>query len=291
MIISALHLLLTYQCNYECDHCFVWGSPRQTGVMTLTDIRRVLRQAEVAAEVEAIFYEGGEPFLYYPILWRGVEEAARRGFRVGIVTNGYWATAEEDALVWLTPLAPFLHSLSVSSDFYHADEMMSQQAQRANAAAEQLGIPVSTISVATPDDEDPSLTPLMCRGRAVEKLASKRPSRAWQSFTECPYEDLRDPGRVHVDPFGFLHICHGISLGNLYRTPLSEICLAYAPEADPVVGPLLRGGPAELAREHSLIPEKAYADACHLCYEVRQTLRSRFPDILTPDPMYGVFGE
>jgi len=29
MKLSSLHVLLTYQCNYECDHCFVWGSPRQ----------------------------------------------------------------------------------------------------------------------------------------------------------------------------------------------------------------------------------------------------------------------
>lgn len=291
MILSALHLLLTYQCNYECDHCFVWGSPLQTGVMTLADIRRVLRQAETAATVEGIFYEGGEPFLYYPILWRGVEEAAQRGFQVGIVTNGYWATGEEDALAWLRPLAPFVHSLSISSDLYHGDERLTRQAQRAAAAAEQLGIPVGTISVAGPDDEDPSLSTLMCRGRAVEKLVSRVPHYPWHGFTECPYEDLRDPGRVHVDPFGFVHICHGISLGNLYRTPLSEICRAYAPEADPIVGPLLRGGPAELARQYSLTPEEHYADACHLCYEVRQALRSRFPDVLTPDPMYGVFGE
>lgn len=291
MIISAVHILLTYQCNYECDHCFVWGSPRQTGVMTLADIRRVLRQAEGAAEVEAIFYEGGEPFLYYPILRRGVEEAADRGFRVGIVTNGYWATAEEDAVAWLSPLAPFLHSLSMSSDLYHADDVLSQQAQRAHAAAKQLNIPVSTISVAMPGDEDVSLATLMCRGRAVQELASELPSRAWQSFTECPHEDLRDPSRVHVDPFGFVHVCQGISLGNLYRTPLSEICLAYAPDSDPVIGPLLRGGPAELARQYGFVPQAGYADACHLCYEARRVLRGRFPKILTPDGMYGVPGE
>ena len=33
--ISGLHLLLTYQCTYECDHCFVWGSPWQSGVFTV----------------------------------------------------------------------------------------------------------------------------------------------------------------------------------------------------------------------------------------------------------------
>jgi molybdenum cofactor biosynthesis enzyme MoaA len=37
--LSGLHLLLTYECNFECDHCFVWGSPQNTGTMTLKDIQ------------------------------------------------------------------------------------------------------------------------------------------------------------------------------------------------------------------------------------------------------------
>ena len=38
MKLSGLHLLLTYQCTFECDHCFVWGSPWQTGTLTLEQI-------------------------------------------------------------------------------------------------------------------------------------------------------------------------------------------------------------------------------------------------------------
>ncbi|MFQ6004291.1 MAG: hypothetical protein ACE5OQ_02215, partial [Woeseia sp.] len=36
--LSGLHLLLTYACNYQCDHCFVWGGPWQSGTMTLATI-------------------------------------------------------------------------------------------------------------------------------------------------------------------------------------------------------------------------------------------------------------
>ena len=38
MKLTGLHLLLTYQCTFECDHCFVFGSPAQTGVMTIAQI-------------------------------------------------------------------------------------------------------------------------------------------------------------------------------------------------------------------------------------------------------------
>jgi MoaA/NifB/PqqE/SkfB family radical SAM enzyme len=289
MIVSSLHLLLTYQCNSECDHCFVWGSPHQSGTMTLADLREILRQAEVLGTVESLYYEGGEPFLYYPILREAIEDAAHRAFQVGIVTNAYWATAVEDALAWLRPLAGLIQDLSVSSDLYHWDDMLSRHVRNAQGAAGQLDIPTGTISVAQPDEAEASLDSLMYRGRAAETLAPRAPHRPWRSFTECPYEDLRDPGRVHVDPLGHVHLCQGISLGNLFRTPLIEICTTYDPDAHPVVGPLLRGGPAELARCHGFTPEEAYADACHLCYETRLALRRRFPEILTPDQMYGAF--
>ena len=41
------------------------------------------------------------------------------------------------------------------------------------------------------------------------------------------------------------------------------------------------------ARCHSLRPKARYADACHLCYETRVSLRPTLPDILGPDQMYG----
>jgi len=129
---------------------------------------------------------------------------------------------------------------------------------------------------------------VMYRGRAAEKLVHRAQAQPWEKFTECPYEDLRDPGRVHLDPFGNLHLCQGISLGNLFETPLKEICQRYDPEAHPIVGPLLQGGPAELARRYRLPDQVGYADACHLCYQTRNELRPQFPHILTPDQMYSV---
>ena len=132
--------------------------------------------------------------------------------------------------------------------------------------------------------------PVRYRGRAAVELAGKTPHQSWTVYTECPDEDFRSPGRVHVDPFGFLHLCQGITIGNLFDTPLSEICARYDPDAHPIVGPLLAGGPAELARHVGVLPQAEYADACHLCYETRRELRDRYPEFLGPDAMYGGFG-
>jgi hypothetical protein len=130
---------------------------------------------------------------------------------------------------------------------------------------------------------------VMYRGRAAEKLAPAAPTQSWEQFTCCPHEDLRDPSRVHLDPIGYIHLCQGISLGNLFDSSLAEICHRYDPNLHPIAGPLLAGGPAELARRYAIQPEAGYADACHLCYATRLALRSRFPETLGPDQMYGKF--
>jgi len=296
MNLTGLHFLLTYQCTFECDHCFVWGSPWQSGTMTLADIRFYLQQAQDTGTVTSVYFEGGEPFLYYPTLLRGVQLAHEMGFSVGIVSNSYWAISLEDALEWLKPFASLIDDLSVSSDLYHYSEAVSQQAQNASQAAEQLGIPLGFISVAQPEAEDvpaslgqlPAEAGVMYRGRAVEKLVPKAALHPWDKFDKCPHEDLIEPGRVHLDPLGYVHICQGIALGNLHQTPLQQICQTYDPHTHPINGPLLAGGPANLTRHYDLTPKAQYADACHLCYETRLDLRERFPEILGPDQVYGV---
>jgi hypothetical protein len=295
--LTGLHLLLTYQCNYECDHCFVWGSPSQTGVMTLGQVREICRQAQELGSVEWIYLEGGEPFLYYPVMVRAAQEAAELGFRVGIVTNDYWATTVEDAVEWLRPLAGVVQDLSVSTDLFHYDEVMSAQARNALAAAEKLGIPAGTIICEVPEGaagypaqprgEPVESGSIMFKGRAAVRLVEGVARRPWRELDECPHEALDDPGRVHVDHLGHLHVCQGLTMGSLFERPLVEIVAAYDPQAHPVVGPLLAGGPAALVERYDLPHEEAYVDACHLCYVAREMLRDRFPECLGPGQMYG----
>ncbi len=297
MKLTGLHLLLTYQCVLECDHCFVWGSPWQTGTMTLQVVEEILQQAQESGTVQWIYFEGGEPFLYSAVLLTGVQEAADRGFQVGIVSNGYWATSEADAIEWLRPFAGVLQDLSVSSDLYHWSETHSQQARDANAAAAHWGIPVGFISVAQPETVNAATatgqlptgeSAVMYRGRAVEKLADQAEKSPWEQFNQCPYENLRDPGRLHIDPFGNLHICQGISVGNLFQESLASICETYDPDSHPITGPLVTGGPAALIKHYKLPHETVYADACHLCNHACRLLRPKFPHFLGPDQMYGV---
>ncbi len=296
MELNGVHLLLTYACNLECDHCFTWGSPRNRGTMALQGVQEILRQAQALGSVKWIYFEGGEPFLYYPLLARGVELAADLGFKVGIVTNTYWATTADDARLWLEPLAGKMSDLSLSTDLFHGEETYSPEARRALEAARELGIPTELLMICEageharadvgqlPGDE----SAVMHRGRAADKLVHGKALHVWHGFGDCPHEDLRQPGRVHVDPLGHVHICQGISLGNVFEDGLVAVSRRYNPDTHPVIGPLVDGGPAELARRYEVPCGEGYVDACHLCYRVREGLRERFPNVLTPDQMYGV---
>ena len=297
MTLNAIHLLLTYRCTYECDHCFVWGSPWQTGTMTVRTIRKILNQARELGTVRRIDFEGGEPFLFYPVLLEGVALAKRKGFDVGLVSNAYWATDAGDALRWLQPFRKEIACLSISGDLYHSGEVMSKRVRHAQKAAEKLGIRTEILTIAQPEAVDAAgavgTIPagecgVMFKGRASEKLAGRSPLQAWRTFTECPHEDLRRPGRVHVDPLGFVHVCQGVAIGNVFRDTLKQIVGTYDPDAGPVTGPLLSGGPAGLVKRYRVPHADRYADACHLCYETRAGLRGRFPYVLAPDQMYGV---
>ena len=265
--------------------------------MSLPQIWDILQQAKDLGTVSSIYFEGGEPFLYYATMLKGVQEAASMGFRVGIVSNGYWAISEEDALAWLSPFRGLIQDLSISSDIYHWFEKLGGFVKNIEKVAEELEIPIGVISIAQPEDVNaaaakgtlpPGESGIMYRGRAAVNLTPKAEKHPWEQFAECPYENLVEPGRIHLDPLGHLHICQGISLGSMFETPLSEICAQYDPESHPIIGPLLKEGPVGLVKRYTLEHEEKYADACHLCYAARLALREKFPEILTPDQMYGV---
>ncbi len=298
LVLKGVHFLLTYRCDLECDHCFVWGSPKAKGVFTLKQIRNILTEAKKLGTVNFVSIEGGEPFLYYPIMIKTLQEAVNLGFHVEILSNCYWATCQEDAVEWLLPIANARNvKLSLSSDLYHGESWESEQVRNAVKAAKALNIEADVISVKYPGIEPPPSSEmegakvdfwtLMYRGRAYSKLTEKTEKKNWREFTKCPYEDFTNQKRVHVDPLGYVHVCQGISIGNAWQKTLSKIIEEYDPYENPILGPLVHGGPTTLVEKFNLPHDEVYADACHLCYAARCLLRSKYPNMLAPGQMYG----
>jgi MoaA/NifB/PqqE/SkfB family radical SAM enzyme len=298
-LLTGIHFLLTYMCNLKCDHCFIYSGPNAKGTFTLNQIQSVLNEAAKINTIEWIYFEGGEPFLYYPLMLEGIRIARSMGFKVGVVTNGYYATSEEDAELWLGPLAKLgVSDLSISNDSFHWGEEEDNPAKKALAAAKRLGLSAASICISKPtlkgiDNKQGKGSPIIdggskFRGRAVENLVEGLPKKHWVEFTECPYENLAEPGRVHIDSYGNIHLCQGLSMGNIWETPLSALVKKYEANSHPICGPLANGGPALLAKEYNVKHEDKYVDACHFCYTLRLALIDKFPQYLAPKQVYGL---
>jgi len=291
---------LSYKCDSECDHCFVYSGPQAKGTFTLDQIKRAFNELAKIETIEWIYFEGGEPFLFYPLMLEGIRVAHEMGFKSGIVTNAYWATSEGDAELWLKPFRDLgVSDISISDDEFHYEDKETSPAKHALDAAKRLDMPFSSICLDKSTVEEgvdkehvkgrPVITGgAVFRGRAVEKLTEGLPRRPWEEFTECPYEDLRNPERVHLDAYGNVHLCQGLSMGNMWDVPLSKIAKQYDADSHPICRPLINGGPALLAKEYDVPHEAEYVDACHMCYLVRRALIDRFPQYLAPRPVYGL---
>ena len=66
--LEELHLLLTYRCDMECDHCFVWSSPRTWATMSMKEVRSVIDQA-----ADYLFWIALIPLVTFAaFLWDGI---------------------------------------------------------------------------------------------------------------------------------------------------------------------------------------------------------------------------
>jgi MoaA/NifB/PqqE/SkfB family radical SAM enzyme len=264
----------------------------------MAQVEDALRQIKDAKTVNSVYFEGGEPFLYFPLLLESLSMAKSMGFKTGIVTNAYWGESERDAELWLKPIAEIgVDDISISDDEYHNPEEGKSPAEYALEAAKKLDLPYGNICIEkptmikNPDGEkgDPVVGGgALLKGRAAEKLLEGLTLSVYSRFDNCPHEEFVKPSRFHLDPFGNLHPCQGISVGNIWEQPLKEIMDSYDPQKHPILSHIVNGGPAKLADQFGFDASPGYVDHCHLCYEVRKTLLDRFPKELAPKQVYGL---
>ena len=297
-MITGLHIILTYTCLYACDHCFLYCGPQRSGAFTLRQLSHLIKSAREVGDIRSISFEGGEPFLYYGLLCEAIRQVTASGFETAVETNCYWATGVEDAKLWLRPLQKAgLKTIEPGDDLFHSGDAKDQTpGQVAARAAGELGMTVNTICI-----ERPSLAPQRgqangkpvyaggpkLRGRAVDTLVKNLPTRPWQELRKCKMENLKNPGRVHIDPFGNVLVCQGLSIGNYLDTSLAGVLRCYDPEKHPVCGPLAHGGPAALAKQYGLSHADRYVDECHFCSDLCKSLADRFPEYITLRDTYG----
>lgn len=100
-------LILSYQCNAECRYCMYACSPKWKGWISEENLEKILNQlaGKIAPSrygpegVElnyGLHFTGGEPFLNFELLLKGVEIANQLKIPSTFVeTNCYWCTDDE----------------------------------------------------------------------------------------------------------------------------------------------------------------------------------------------------
>jgi len=231
--LSGVHFLITYGCSAECDHCFIWGAPGRRSAMAPKQIDDFLGQVASLETVTGVCGEGGESFTEYSLLLQFLRRATALGLAAGALTNASWATSRAKAEEGIAELmAAGLTNLGVSTDQYHQRSVPVERVDVLLAVCQEAGLAAARME--TPPDG------VMYRGRAAERLAPSRPTRPSEELASCPHERLGAPSRVHLDCYGFLHLCQGLTLG---RLPIADAVGGYDPESHPIVRLLLNGGP------------------------------------------------
>jgi|ERR1017187_399437 MoaA/NifB/PqqE/SkfB family radical SAM enzyme len=83
-MLKGIHILLTNTCVWECDHCLLHWAPCARGIFTVEQLHRVFDEIERIGSIEEVYFEGGEPLLYHPVLMEGGRLAWDLGLDTGI---------------------------------------------------------------------------------------------------------------------------------------------------------------------------------------------------------------
>jgi hypothetical protein len=316
---SRAGLMLTWWCNARCASCYLCCSPDRHEWMEVDDALCWWEQLIAASPHGCrIHLTGGEPFGDWPRL----ADIALRARRAGlgplekVETNGFWArdvAQITDRLRLLDEAG--MEKLSISADPYHQQFVpIGRVRLLARVAAEVLG--AARVQVRWADwlaegfDTD-ALSPARraevfaafgqggrdrLAGRAATCLAGRSGLKTAGEFVDNSCHDaLLRSKHVHVGPGGELMpgTCGGIVLGRLDGgETVSDIWRSLNRHGRdmPVLGPLARGGPMELAAAEALDvdPRQTVASKCELCWLSRRRLRlaGRHEALLGPGWMY-----
>jgi MoaA/NifB/PqqE/SkfB family radical SAM enzyme len=144
---ATLMLHLTGQCNLECRHCYMEGSPRRRERLPFAWIEQAVRAAP-ALGIGSLFLTGGEPLLY-----QRFEDIARvaaqvSGLTTTVCTNATVVRAPEAKL--FAELGFDVHvSIDGMAEYHDAFRAMDgafHKSQRGVALLVEAGVPVTIVT-------------------------------------------------------------------------------------------------------------------------------------------------
>ncbi|MBU1535965.1 4Fe-4S cluster-binding domain-containing protein [Myxococcota bacterium] len=290
---STIIILLTRRCLYSCTHCNTFSSSSETQTFSHIRLIRTLHYLSRIKSIRTVIFSGGEPFLHYPLLKSGVFEAATLGLTPMVWTSGYFIQTREDIIQSLRPLTDVgLKGCILSADLFHQNPWLSENEELIRTELEARGCELFMSSFQM---KEPASPPTLARsgdlllrgtlpfmGRAADHIPEDMSLWEPDDLDVCPHLNLSDPTYLYLDPGGNLHLCPGIILHNIFMGHIRQYFRDFDSEKHPVIGPLLRGGPPQLAKAFNIPISGGFADQCHLCFHVRRQAAAVHPHLFPP---------
>lgn len=135
---ASLCIIVTMRCTASCAHCASESGPdRQEETEEAAAMRAI--EAAARAGYTDVSFNGGEPTLRLAVLKRLVTHATRLGLQTGMISNGHWATTEDQAVDLLGALKTLgLGRLCLSTDVWHASHVPLDNVIRAARVARAI---------------------------------------------------------------------------------------------------------------------------------------------------------
>ena len=317
---NRLVLQVTYQCTSRCSHCIYCSSNKSSGTLTAGEVERIIRQTHPR---ECVIFTGGEASLVPDVVISGIKVARSLGIESWLNSNGFWgkdpgfATEFAQALV-----AHGLARANISVDALHQEFIPVGLALTAIRALRTAGVKRikalvtfvnrkqgNLIDQQTEEllkilNSEPGVTTdirpeVSFIGRAIFKLQSHTPQLSLDAAMNDPCEcedktcsvhDLTDCSFYDVGAEGKVFICAGFAYpGSLRNMEFTDIVNKENMLRHPLIAAFqARGvrGLLDAASAEGYSTKEYYTSKCHVCWDCRNFLRQRFPDILTPPHAY-----
>ena len=309
-------LILSYKCNGECKHCMYFGSPKWNDkwidedymIIYLTELSKFIKKSPYGQDRvslnNGLHFTGGEPFLNYGLLLKGVKIANELNIpSLFVETNCYWCKNDEitrrklldlkkeglrGILISVNPFilefVPFertLRAIKISQEIFGNNTMIYQlyyfyQFIELNI---KETLPIENYLRLVSIEDLKRKVELIKMGRAAYKLQNLYKKYPIEVFLNenCKAELVRN-WHCHFDNYGnyVCGYCGGISWGKVAN--LDSLCNeGIILDQYPILNALISGSLKDLYNsaldkcDYSALPE-GYISKCHLCFDIRKEL-------------------
>ncbi len=141
---QGISLILTKKCNASCGHCGFNSGPDSNETMTEEEAKYYIGSARNLVSLKMVSFTGGEPFLYYPLVYKVMSFARGLGLISEVVSNSFWASSYVKAHDKLRALREIgLINYVTSLDDFHIEFIPMDYINNAIKAAYDLGMKVT----------------------------------------------------------------------------------------------------------------------------------------------------